>query len=114
MRVLAALSVAVVMLAGCGDTCSNEVLGSVPSPSGHLRAVVFSRECGATVGFNTQVSLVAGTEQPDGSGNVVVLKGKVPLRLRWQSETELIVAGATATEQFKREVVVGAVRIRYE
>ncbi len=114
MRVLVAASVVLLLLAGCGDTCTNDVRASVPSPSGRLHAVVFSRECGATVGFNTQVSLVAAAEQPEDSGNVVVLKGKVPLQLRWQSETELIVTGAAATEQFKREVLVGAVRVRYE
>lgn len=114
LRAIAALSVAAVVLGGCGDTCSNDLISSVPSPSGHVRAVVFSRECGATVGSNIQVSLVDGTEQPEGSGNVAVFKDNVALRLRWQSETELIVAGAAATEPFKREVVVGAVRIRYE
>ena len=114
MRFLAALPIALMTLVGCGDQCSNHVLVGVSSPSGLLRAVVFSRECGATVGFNTQVSVVAATEQPADSGNVAVWKGAVPLTLRWQSDTELIVSGGGSAEHFKREVVVGVVRVRYD
>ena len=114
MRYSSALVIPFLMLAGCGEPCSNDVLSSVSSPTGRLRAVVFSRECGATVGVNTQVSVVTGTAQPIDGGNVIILKGKVPLRVRWQSESELIVTGAGSTEEFKREAVVGGVRIRYE
>jgi hypothetical protein len=104
----------VVTLAGCGDLCSNDLLGSVSSPSGRLRAVLFSRECGATVGLNTQVSIIGPTAELTGSGNVVILEGTVPLQLRWRSESELIVVGSGSVKGFKRETVVGDTTIRYE
>ena len=39
--------------AGCG----NDLVKEVPSPNGKMKAVVFQRDCGATTGFSTQISL---------------------------------------------------------
>ncbi len=36
--------------------CGNDVLSENISPSGHWKAVVSERSCGATTGFSTQVS----------------------------------------------------------
>lgn len=40
------------------DMCGNQVLAEYPSPSGKLKAVVFERDCGATTGFSTHVSIL--------------------------------------------------------
>lgn len=39
-----------------GD-CKTDVRRSIPSPDGEKSLVVFTRECGASVGFNTQISV---------------------------------------------------------
>jgi hypothetical protein len=45
---------------GCGvdDLCGNKVLARVTAPAGQHVAVVFERDCGATTGFSTQVSIL--------------------------------------------------------
>ena len=54
------------LMAGCGSTCDNEISQSISSPSGAMKTVVFHRECGATVGFNTQVSILPSNRRlPD-------------------------------------------------
>ncbi|HEX8850515.1 MAG TPA: hypothetical protein VF761_13370 [Gemmatimonadaceae bacterium] len=55
----------------CSDAdCRNTILRDLPSPDGRRHAVVFTRDCGATTGFSTQVSILPGTREPSGGGNV--------------------------------------------
>src|SRR5688572_11020252 len=53
--------------------CRNEVLAELPAPDNRNRAVVFQRDCGATTGFSTQVSVLRGSRRlPNEGGNVFV------------------------------------------
>ena len=102
-------------LFGCSSGCENEVTKVVDSPSGKFKAVTFGRGCGATTGFNTQVSIVdADTSVPDGTGNVMIVDDEVPLEIRWLSDNELAVSGWRRTQVFKQEASVNGVRIRYD
>jgi len=59
------------MLAACNDDgCGNTVLQDVPSPDGRRHAVVFTRDCGATTDFSTQVSVLTRAREAVGGGNV--------------------------------------------
>lgn len=52
--------------------CGNETLADVAAPSGDKRAVVFTRNCGATTEFSAHVSVIAvGDALPDRGGNVL-------------------------------------------
>ena len=56
-----------------GSMCRNEVLTEVVSPGGQHKVVVFQRDCGATTGFSTQISLIRANEHLDNdSGNIFV------------------------------------------
>lgn len=53
--------------------CGNEKLAEFPSPDGEFKAVVFKRDCGATTGFSTQVSVMRREAAlGNASGNVFV------------------------------------------
>ena len=54
-----------------GD-CTNKILQDVPSPDGRRHAVIFDRECGATTGFSTQVSVLTRGRTVEDGGNVFV------------------------------------------
>jgi hypothetical protein len=102
-------------LSGCVSSCENEVVSTIASPSGKTSAVVFGRNCGATTGFNTQVSIVdADGGIPGDSGNVLIVDQEVPLKISWASDNELSIAGSGKTRVFKQEASVNGVRIRYE
>lgn len=64
------------VLSGCRslDPCGNQVLQQVASPDGQFKAVIFERDCGATTGYSTQVSVLpsAAALSNDG-GNVFVM-----------------------------------------
>jgi hypothetical protein len=108
------MTFALMLLAGCGATCENEIYQTVRSPSGRMKAVVFNRGCGATVGFNTQVSLLpASAALPNDGGNVLVVDDKVPLKIEWQSDDAVRIAGQLDTEIFKQEASVSGVQVAY-
>jgi hypothetical protein len=79
-----------------------------------MRAVVFNRGCGATTGFNTQVSIfVAGRDLPDAAGNTLIVDDKVQLRVQWTSDTSLTISGPLSTQIFKKESKVEDVQVSY-
>ena len=56
---------------GCGNTVASRLL----SPDGKHAAILFERNCGATTGFSTQVSIVAANASPGGKGNTYIANG---------------------------------------
>lgn len=44
------------------DICGNKIIQEIPSPNRKLKAVIFTRDCGATTGFSTQISLLSKTQ----------------------------------------------------
>ncbi len=114
MRLVHSMLVTAALISGCGAACENEVSEIVNSPSGKLKAVVFTRSCGATVGFNTQVSVLpVEVSLPNEGGNILVVGGSVPLQLRWGSDSLLQIAGALPTQVFKQEKSAGGVSVTY-
>jgi hypothetical protein len=109
-----ALIAAAMLLAACEPVCENDVAARVSSPSGRMQAVVFHRECGGTVGFNTQVSIIAGTQVlPDDGGNVVVVEGKIEPQIEWLDETRLAVSQLGRGRAFRKEHFVVGVEVSY-
>ena len=101
------------LVAGC-DMCGNEVLQSITSPSGELKVEVFSRDCGATTGFSTQVSIISADDRlPNEGGNILVLDGTVPIKVQWRSDSTLTVDGLGTSQVFKQESSLAGVSIIY-
>ena len=76
--------------------------------------MVFNRDCGATTGFSTQVSVVPADEVlPNGGGNALVLDGTVPLQVHWQTETTLSVSGIGDAKVFQKVGVVSGIQLVY-
>ena len=116
MRAVIVLAViAISGLAGCGDVCDNEPSSSIVSPSGNLKVVVFNRGCGATTGFNTQLSIVQANEAlPKEAGNTFIADGTVPLKIQWQSDAKLLISGVQGQKVFKQEARVRGITVTYE
>ena len=101
------------VLVGCG-ACGNEISQTVASPSGQFKAVVFHRDCGATTGHNTQVSVIAASAKlPSDGGNTLILDGSVPLKVQWQSDSSLQVSGLGSAKIFKQDSSVAGVSVKY-
>ena len=103
-----------VWVAGCAS-CENETYARYPSPSGEKVAVAFERSCGATVGFNSQLSIVSASEKDfSETGNAVVLQGRRTIQLEWVSETELAVTLRRGERIYRSEAVVEGVSLKYD
>jgi hypothetical protein len=109
-----------------GSSCANELLAEAVSPDGTLKAVVFQRDCGATTGFSTQVSVFAVSAGIGNSaGNVFTSDtnhgiapsgpGGGPLvKVNWRSPSVLVVSHSAAARVFVAEPQVGSVKVSYE
>jgi hypothetical protein len=52
--------------------CGNTEISRAPSPDGRYDAIIFERNCGATTGFATHVSLIPrGDPLPNAAGNLL-------------------------------------------
>jgi len=103
------------ILSGCEATCGNESIASISSPDGKSKAVVFNRNCGATTGFNTQVSIVKASDSlPNEGGNLLILEGTVPLTIHWVNENQVFIAGVGKAKAIKREKSAFGVTVTYE
>ncbi len=129
MRVIGSFAVigmaAIIGCSGCSN-CANHVVADATSPTSNLRAVIFGRDCGATTGFSTQVSLIdlhAGT--PAGKGNIFVADDNhgtvsldanrtIPLKTSWTSDHHLIISYPGNARVFLKRSEYRGVRIAYE
>ncbi|MDQ0462918.1 hypothetical protein QO010_000666 [Caulobacter ginsengisoli] len=121
--VLAASLLAI--LGGCSDGCANDVVSRATSPDGKVSAVIFERNCGATTGYSTQISLIGPDKEPSGPGNLFRADtghgaarsgawGGPWAELRWLSPNHLLVRYATGARIFEQSARVGGVDVTYE
>lgn len=119
------LGMPVIVLAGQDwNFCANEVERDLVSPDGRHRAVMFTRNCGATTGYGLQLSVVSAKEAlPNESGNVFTLSDKNPrlpptfagplATMVWISANMLEIRHDARTELGRAETEHDGVRIRY-
>lgn len=102
--------------------CGNEIYGEYPSPNGRLKAVVFQRDCGATTGFSTQISILkSNATLANKRGNIFISAGHPrdtsPI-VTWLSDSELEISKNRALKVYKAKEAWGwfweKVKVRYK
>jgi hypothetical protein len=76
--------------------CENEIKRQVESPDNELKAIVFDRNCGATVGHNAQLSVIARNDSLANDGGNVFIEdigegGNLEVEAIWQSPQKLLI-----------------------
>ena len=113
------------LMSGCSDTCGNNVISRAPSPDGRHEAVLFQRDCGATAGFSTQISILEAGKSETGSGNAFVADddhGKARTgdwggpwaEVKWLAADHLLIRYAKKSRVFDRSDNVGEVKLSYK
>ena len=101
------LAIAGLFIYATSDMCGNEVYSEVLSPNGEHKVVVFQRDCGATTGFSTQISIIDSDDELENeSGNIYIVDGQptdVSLRVKWVSNTELRIEKSLNGSEYKSE-----------
>jgi hypothetical protein len=114
-RVKLCALIATLGAAGCSLLCGNQVVDTVPSPDGKLKAVTFWRDCGATA-WSGNVSVVdIRDDLANRGGNVLVIGGNwaaasgpgdrgsvLRIEVSWESSTALLVKYDPRAEVFSK------------
>ena len=120
------LSLIVLLLAaGCSDGCGNTIVSSKAAPDGRRSAVLFQRDCGATTGFTTQVSILDSGRPLTGGGNVFTADddngaaqaapwGGPWAELVWVSPNHLLVRHDAKARVFLQNEDISGVQVRFE
>ena len=96
------------------DLCGNDNLRESISPGGQLKAVTFRRDCGATTGYSTQVSILpASRKLPNEAGNVFIVDHEPSIAVRWIDDHHLSISGETNTP-FLHLTEFNGVQITYD
>jgi hypothetical protein len=105
--------------------CGNDILAELPSPDNQRRAVIFQRNCGATTGFNTEVSILRGSSRlGNEAGNAFAADadhGQAPtgpsggpvVTVRWIDPLHLVVNHDARVRVLAADSLVEGVRIRF-
>jgi len=112
---LAALNIAYFMN-GFG-ACKTVVRSSIPSPDGTKSIVIFGKECGATVGLNTQAS-IAPTDSSfssEKSPAFFAISGDHAVMAKWLGNSSVEISSIPERERvFKGEQRIGDIMVTYK
>ena len=97
--------------------CGNEIIVETFSPDKQNKAVLFQRDCGATTGFSTQISIInAKKNLPKESGNVFIADGHPDdsnVKLQWLSPKKISIEIGLKKKVFKNEHQLNGIEIIY-
>ncbi|MEW8320097.1 MAG: DUF5412 family protein [Candidatus Thiodiazotropha sp.] len=100
------------------DLCGNKLIAQSESPDKKYKAVMFQRDCGATTGFSTQISILAANEELENeSGNILTADGHTDennFKMSWNNSRVLLVNNTQGATIFKKETSLKEVKILYE
>jgi hypothetical protein len=110
---------------GCSDGCGNTLVSRSPSPDGRHEAVLFQRDCGATTGFSTQISVLDAGSPVARGGNVFIADddhgaaragdwGGPWAEVAWLSSDRLRIRYADKSRVFEKRDAVKGVTITYQ
>jgi hypothetical protein len=124
---------ALCLASACSDKslCTNTIQAQSSAPGGLHHAVVFQRDCGATTGFSTQVSVLNGpgptldANLPTNPGNAFIADtdhGAAPaaawggptVELSWQTAQRLVIRHHPSARLFTEPSTVSGVVVVYE
>jgi hypothetical protein len=116
------LVVAMLLAGGCSNTCRNEVVSIATAPGGKHQVAMFSRDCGATTGYSTQVSVLDTGDAPTGAGNALVADGGTVatawggpwVEVAWLGPDRLLIRYDSRARIFQKPGSVDGVAISYQ
>lgn len=113
---------AMLLAGGCSNACRNEVVSIATAPGGKHQVAMFSRDCGATTGYSTQVSVLDTGDAPTGAGNALVADGGTVatawggpwVEVAWLGPQRLLIRYDSRARIFQKPERVDGVAISYQ
>ena len=119
------LAITLTCITACSDMCGNSIISRTASPDDRHEALLFQRDCGATTGFTTQISIVETGASESGSGNAFIADddhGKARggdwggpwAEVKWLASNHLLIRYAAKSRIFDQNEAVGSVVLSYQ
>ena len=108
------------------EMCGNHLIESKYSPNKKFKVLVFSRDCGATTGYSTQISILNSKDnlEENDTGNIFVAgdnNGKANLigeiiyvKTKWLNNENLIIEYDEKAQIFKNEKAENGIKVIYK
>jgi hypothetical protein len=97
--------------------CGNEIYKTFESPDKKLKAVIFQRDCGATTGYSTQISIIKNSRKlPNKAGNIFTTDGRPEenhIAITWLADRKIELQEHT-TKFYCKETSMNGVEITYK
>ncbi len=97
--------------------CGTEIFQEVTSPNGKNKLVLYQRDCGATTGFATHISLIrSNADLPNTTGNVFQAPGHpdwFDIKISWEDDRHAVIEHNGKPIPYLTETKVGRVEFRY-
>ena len=108
------------------DMCGNSLISETPSPNRQMKAVIYERDCGASTGSSTQVSVLPINRflPKSESGNLFIAdtnhgeapsgpKGGPEVKVQWHSDKVLNVSHHKAASVFRERSKTQSITVIY-
>ncbi|UXN68646.1 hypothetical protein N8A98_15465 [Devosia neptuniae] len=95
-------------------SCQTTQHARLPSPDSAFDLVIFSRDCGATTGANTQAALIPnGDSLPDDAASFPSIGASADLAPRWTGPTSITLTIPPAAQIYRRDDSVAGIAVIY-
>lgn len=86
----------------------------LPSPDNAFDLVIFSRNCGATTGFNTQAALIPhGDTLPEDAASFLSIGATADLGPQWRDASTIELAIPAGAQVYRQDETVAGIAITY-
>ena len=95
-------------------SCQTTQHARLPSPDSAFDLVIFSRDCGATTGFNTQAALIPhGDILPDDAASFLSIGATADLAPRWDGPATIELTIPAGAQIYRQDESVAGITLRY-
>jgi hypothetical protein len=98
-----------------GSMCDNEIITETYSPDKKYKAIVFNRDCGATTGISSQLSILKADKELENKGGntFVVDKGEI-IKIEWTNQRQLTVLYDSLARTFEMKDRLEGISVEYQ
>lgn len=98
-----------------GNMCDNEIVKEVYSPDKKFKAIIFKRDCGATTGTSSQLTILKGDEELENQkGNTFVVDDGEIIKIKWENQQQLTVYYDSLARTFEMKDRREDIRVKYK
>ena len=95
-------------------SCQTTQHARLPSPDSAFDLVIFSRDCGATTGANTQAALIPnGDSLPDDAASFLSIGATADLAPRWSTPTSITLTIPPGAQIYRQDESVAGIAVIY-